>query len=121
MARFVRIAQGHDTLALTLAVTGLEGAGFAVLTPGRHLDSILPNTSAALGPVPILVPAPEAGPAMEWLRAMAMAGIEVLDHPEDLPGQGEGRTAAPGWFARHVGRLFLGAEPPPQSRRDDED
>ena len=121
MPRFVRIAQGHDTLALTLAVTGLEGAGFAVLTPGRHLDSILPNTSAALGPVPILVPASAAGAAMEWLRAMAMDGIEVLDRPEDLPGQGAGAVGGPGWLARQVGRLFLGAEAPPARRRDDEE
>lgn len=127
MPRFVRIAQGHDTLALTLAVTGLEGAGFAVLTPGRHLDSILPNTSAALGPVPILVPALQADEAMAWLRAVAMDGIEVLERPEDLPGQGAGTEAGaggsrgPGWLARQVGRLFLGADTPPEPRRDDDE
>ena len=108
MPRFLRIAEGFDTLALTLAVTGLEGAGFTVLTPGRHLDSILPNTSAALGPVPILVPAPQAGDAMAWLRAVDMDGIAVLDHPEPLPGQGAAPPAAPGWLARSLSRLLLG-------------
>ena len=108
MARFVRIAESYETLALTLAVTGLEGAGFTVLTPGRHLDSVLPNSSAALGPVPILVPAAQADEAMEWLRVVAGEGVKVLDAPENLPGQAAGETARPGWLARLAGRLLLG-------------
>lgn len=109
MPRFVRIAEGYDTMALTLSVTGLEGAGFDVLTPGRHLDSILPNTAGVLGAVPILVPAPQAEAAMDWLRAVAPEGVKVLESPEDLPGQGAGAAGRPGWLARLAGRLLLGA------------
>ena len=105
----MHIAQGYDTLALTLAVTGLEGAGFAVLTPGRHLDSVLPNTSAALGPVPILVPETQAAEAMEFLRAIPSDGIKVLDQPRYLPGQDPARVSEPppnGWARRLWRRLF---------------
>ena len=106
MPRFLRIAEGFDTMAVTLAVTGLEGAGFAVLTPGRHLDSVLPNTAAALGPVPILVPEAQAGDAIAFLRAIAPDGLRVLDRPEALPGQGPARVAAQGWLARLWRRLI---------------
>lgn len=105
----MHIAQGYDTLALTLAVTGLEGAGFTVLTPGRHLDSVLPNTSAALGPVPILVPEAQAGDAMAFLRAIPSDGIKVLDQPRYLPGQGPAGLSKPqpnGWARRLWRRLF---------------
>ena len=106
MPRFLRIAEGFDTLALTLAVTGLEGAGFTVLTPGRHLDSVLPNTSAALGPVPILVPEAEAQEAAAFLCAIAPDGVRVLDRPEYLPGQGPARPPAKGRLARLWQRLI---------------
>lgn len=106
MPRFLRIAEGFDTLAVTLAVTGLEGAGFTVLTPGRHLDSVLPNTAAALGPVPILVPESEAADAAAFLRATAPSGLRVLDRPEYLPGQGPARPAAEGALARLWRRLI---------------
>ena len=108
MPRFQRIAEGFDTMAVTLAVTGLEGAGFAVLTPGRHLDSVLPNTASALGPVPILVPEAEALDAAAFLRAIAPDGVRVLDRPEYLPGQGPARPVRPeaaGWLARLWRRL----------------
>lgn len=105
MPRFLRIAEGFDTLAVTLAVTGLEGAGFIVLTPGRHLDSVLPNTAAALGAVPILVPEAQAEDAAAFLRAVAPDGLRVLDRPEYLPGQGPARRAAAGRLARLWRRL----------------
>lgn len=112
----MRIAEGFDTLGLTLAVTGLEGAGFTVLTPGRHLDSVLPNTSAALGPVPILVPEPQAAEGMAFLRAIGAEGVRVLAEARYLPGQDPAGPAPqpPGLLAR-LWRRLLGMPPPPSA------
>lgn len=84
MARFVRIAQGYDFMSVTLAVTALEGAGFTVMALGGQLNSVLPQMSVALGPMPILVPLEDAADARAFLAAIEDASIEILD-PEHMP------------------------------------
>jgi len=83
MNGFVRIATGHEATDISLAVTALEGAGFLVLTPGRHTNSVMPHMSLAFGGVPLLVPETDAQDARDLLRAVAAKGIKV--DPDDVP------------------------------------
>ncbi|SFJ75802.1 hypothetical protein [Jannaschia pohangensis] len=83
MNGFTRIATGHDATDISLAVTALEGAGFMVLTPGRHTNSVVPHMSLAFGGVPIMVPDHDAPDARDLLAAIDAKGIKI--DPADLP------------------------------------
>ena len=80
---FQRVASAFDATEVSLAVTLLEGAGYLVLTPGLALHQMIPHYGFAFGPVPILVPAGDAGDARALLLASQTGAIGSSEAPSE--------------------------------------
>ncbi len=86
---FERIASAFDPMEVGLAVTALEGAGYIAITPGLRINQVIPHSSLALGPIPILVPQADAETARALLRSIQTGSMEVLDHQAPDPEEDE--------------------------------
>lgn len=78
------IAKAFGPTEVGLTVAALEGAGFRVFVPGYNTLSNVQFLSIGFGGVPIMVEIDRAAEAWDFLKALEMTHIRLVN---DIPAQ----------------------------------